>query len=73
MNSACKADSASGSICQVGAVAFVSGRLAFGGGEPVRGFLRFRADGVVVAKFGLLGVLFRPVSPGVALPDHCRR
>ena len=73
MNSACKADSASGSMCQLGAAALVSGRLACGGGEPVRGFLRFRADGEVVAKIGLLGVLFRPVSPGVALPDHCRR
>ena len=60
-------------MCQLGAAALVSGRLAFGGGEPARGFLRFRADGEVVAKIGLLGVLFRPVSLGVTLSDHCRR
>ena len=73
MNSDCKADNASGSMCQVGAAALVSGRLAWGGGVPARVFVRFRADGEVVAKIGLLGVLFRPVSPGVALSDHCRR
>ena len=73
MNSACKVDSASGSMCQAGAAAWVSECLPFGGGDPARGFLRCRADGEVVAKIGLLGVLFRPVSPGVALSGHCRR